>query len=85
MISVNESIIQVWYKYQNIVKSFFFSGGAYKHKKRLKNGQKLSNASYTSFFSCVVPDFVWSFHNRDLDTYHKARELERIYLERNQA
>ena len=36
MISVNESIIQVWYKYQNIVKSFFFSGGAYKHKKRLK-------------------------------------------------
>ena len=33
MISVNESIIQVWHKYQNIVKSFFFSGGAYKRKK----------------------------------------------------
>ena len=33
MNSRNESVIQVWHKYQNIVKPFFFSCGAYRYQK----------------------------------------------------
>ena len=53
--------------------------------KPLKNWQKLSSASHTSFFSCVVPDFVWSFQNRYSDANPNARGLKSNYLERNQA
>ena len=60
MSSLNESVVQVWHKYQNIVMPFFFSGGICKYKKTLKSRQKILKAAYASFFSCVVPDFVWS-------------------------
>ena len=36
-------------------------------------------------FIYVVPDFVWSFQNRNLDANPKVRELKRNYLECNKA
>ena len=36
MSSLNESAIQVWHKYQNIVKPFLLSGGTYKYQKTTK-------------------------------------------------
>ena len=41
MSSQKESVIQVWHKYQNILKPFFCSGGAYKYQKTT---QKLTEA-----------------------------------------
>ena len=41
MSSRKESVIQVWHKYQNILKPFFFSDGAYKYQK---TNQKLTKA-----------------------------------------
>ena len=58
---LNESVVQVWHKYQNIVIPFFFSGGTYDIKKVTKKSTKAFEHFYASFFSCVVPDFVWSF------------------------
>ena len=40
MSSPNESVIQVWDKYQNILKPFFFSGGVYKYKKTAQKSIK---------------------------------------------
>ena len=37
---INESFIQVWYKYQNVVKQFLFSGEAYKYKKITQKSAK---------------------------------------------
>ena len=55
-----------------------------KIKKTSKNRQKLLNASSAFFFSRVVPDFVSSFQNRNLDANPKTWELKRNYLENNQ-
>lgn len=55
------------------------------NKKPRKVWKKPLNASDASFFSCVVPDFAWSFYNRNLDVNHKAWKIKRNYLERNQA
>ena len=41
MSSRNESVIQVWHKYQNILKPFFFTGGTYKYQKTI---EKLTKA-----------------------------------------
>ena len=60
-------------------------------KKPFRNWQKLSNSSYVSFFNCVVPDFLWLFHKRNINANLKAKgllkrkALKRNYLEQNQA
>ena len=33
----------------------------YEYEKTTQKSTKLLNASHASFFSCLVPDFVWSF------------------------
>ena len=43
-------------------------------KTALKNGNEFLSATYASF-SCFLPDFVWSFQNRNFDANPKAREF----------